>query len=134
MLSYNEARQTLIAELTRDAEAHEADRYLDIGAEFERVDAELPRGQGSEFDKFFIAFHFWDGWIDARNHNWQYYEGIEERDWPRLARTIVEALESDQEITDPLVLKHFDFRNRKQSGGVIRRLWDRIYKLVRIDM
>lgn len=124
MLTYDEAGQTLIAELNRDAEAHEAGRNQDIGAAFERVDGELPRGQGPEFDKLFIAFNFWEGWIDARNHNWQYYEGIKERDWPRLARTIINSLKADEEITDPLVLKHFDFR--KQPGGVIQRLLDRI--------
>jgi hypothetical protein len=121
-----EARQIFIHELTRDAEAHEARRYQDIGAGFDQVDAELPRDEGPEFDKLFIALDFWDGWIDARNHDWQYYKGIKERDWPRLARTIIKALEADQEITDPLVLSHFDFRNPRQSRGLIRRLLDKI--------
>ena len=114
VLDYDEARKAFIAELTRDAEAHEAGRYEEIGAEFDRVDSDLPRGQGPAFDKLLIALDFWDCWIDARNHNWQYYKGINERDWPMLARTIVKALESDEDITNPLVLSHFDFRNRKK--------------------
>lgn len=128
MLNYDEARQIFIAELTRDAEAHEAGRYDEIGRAFERVDAQLPRGQGPEFDKLFISLDFWDGWIDARNHDWQYYNGISDRDWPTLARTIVKSLELHDDISDPLVLSHFDFRNRKPADGPIRRLIRRLRK------
>ena len=40
--------------------AAEAGRYQDIGAGFDQVDAELPRDEGPEFDKLFIALDFWD--------------------------------------------------------------------------
>jgi hypothetical protein len=76
------------------------------------LDGGLPRGSGAELDKLFIALSFWDGWIDARNHEWQYYPGIEESDWPKLAKEIVKALAKDQEITQPTVLAHFDLRDQ----------------------
>jgi hypothetical protein len=128
MLTYSEAKQALIKELCRDAEAHEASRHEQVGAAFDEFDYQLPRGQGPEFDKLFIALHFWDGWIDARNHNWLYYDGINESDWPVLARRIIWSLEIDEEITDPVVLDHFDFRKRDNSKGLIRRLFERWWK------
>jgi hypothetical protein len=128
MLSYSEAKQLFIDGLTSDAIAHESGRYEDVGAGFDDLDAELPRNQEAEFDKLFIALNFWDGWIDARNHDWKYYEGIGRSDWPRMARTIVANLSEDLEIRDPLVLAHFDFRQRDESKGTLARLIDRILK------
>ena len=110
MFSYVEARQFLIDGLTRDAVAHEVGRYQDIGRDFDALDYSLPRDGSPQFDKLFIALNFWEGWIDARNHDWNYYEGIKESDWPGLARQIVKALADDGEITEPAVLKHFDRR------------------------
>lgn len=124
MLSYSEAKQLFIAGLTRDAVAHEAQRFKDVGIGFDELDAGLPRGLGSEFDKLFIALNFWDGWIDARNHDWQYYKGIREADWPQLARQIVAALSEDREISESVVLAHFDLHERQPSKGVLRRLVD----------
>ena len=127
MLSYSEAKRLFIEGLTQDAIAHEGCRFQDVGIGFDDLDARLPRGHGSEFDKLFIALNFWDGWIDARNHDWQYYKGIQEGDWPRLARGIVEALSADREISEPIVLAHFDLRQHQPSKGVFRRLFNRIW-------
>jgi hypothetical protein len=74
MLKYPEARRAFIRELGRDIQAHEVGRYHDVGAGFDDLDAELPRDQGPEFEKLFIALNLWDGWIDSRNHDWLYYE------------------------------------------------------------
>jgi hypothetical protein len=125
-LKYLEAKQAFIDGLSRDVDAHEAGRYEEVGAGFDDLEAALPRGHGPEFDKLFIALNFWDGWIDSRNHNWLYYKGIEQSDWPVLARSIVKSLEADQEISGPMVLRHFDLRAREYSKGSIRRLLERL--------
>ncbi len=117
MFSYTEAKQFLVESLTRDAIAHESGRYQDVGHNFDEFDASLPRGSGPDFNKLLLALNFWDGWIDARNHNWQYYEGINESDWPLLASRVIESLAKDQEISEPVVLKHFDFRARQTGEG-----------------
>jgi hypothetical protein len=128
MLDYVEAKQLFVDCLTRDATAHETGRFADVGDGFDNLDGQLPRNHNAEFDKLFIALNFWDGWIDARNHDWRYYKGIGQADWPRLARSIASNLSQDREITDPLVLAHFDFRNRVESKGPIARLLDRILR------
>jgi hypothetical protein len=110
MFSYTEAKQFLIDSLTQDAIAHDAGRYRDVGQSLDEFDANLPRDERPEFNKLFVALNFWDGWIDARNHDWQYYSGISQPDWPVLARHIVQAMVDDREITEPLVLQHFNLR------------------------
>lgn len=125
MYSYSEARQLLINNLTHDATAHEAGRFQDIGLDFDELDYNLPRDGGPEFDKLLLALTFWDGWIDARNHEWQYYEGIEEGDWPVLARRIAQALEMGDEITEPKVLARFRPPARQPVKERIKWLLDR---------
>ena len=56
--SYTEAKHFLVENLTRDAVSHEAGRYEDIGKYYDEFDGNLPRGQGREFDEFFIALNF----------------------------------------------------------------------------
>src|SRR5713226_7708557 len=121
MLSYWEVKQLFIDGLNCDATAYEAGRFKDIGTSFDEADGLLPRNQGAEFDKLFIALNFWDGWIDARNHDWRYYKGIEKSDWPTLAKGIVAALSEDQEISKSIVLEHFDLQHRQPSKGPLRR-------------
>jgi len=77
---------------------------------FDQFDTNLPRNKEPRFDKLYIALNFWDGWIDSRNHSWQYYEPLLEEDWPRLARSIVLSLETDDDVKDPLVLEKFDLK------------------------
>ncbi|HXV97351.1 MAG TPA: hypothetical protein VEC93_02940 [Anaerolineae bacterium] len=119
-LSYTEAKQIMIDALLRSASKHEAGLFVEIDYSYDTLDSELPRNDKPEFDKLFIALNFWDGWIDARNHDWKYYEGIRAEDWPRLARNIVADLDADQEITDELIRSHFDFRSRIKHPGILK--------------
>jgi len=106
-LSYPEAKALLVDRLVRDAWAHENDEYTLIGHGYDDIDVGLPRNAGPEFRKLFIALSFWDGWIDARNHEWQYYKPIEKDDWPRLARQIAGHLKNEQEIDEPTIVARF---------------------------
>lgn len=117
MFNYAEAKQTAVDGLTRAAAAHEAGRYNDIGLGFDAFDSGLPRDGGAEFKRLLIAVTFWDGWVDARNHGWLHYEGINEPDWPVLARSIAASLVDDQEITEPLLLRYFDFEEAQPRQG-----------------
>ena len=126
MFSYAEAKQRVIDGLTHDADAHESGRYGDIGIGFDEFDAGLPRDDDTKLHKLFIALAFWDGWIDARNHDWQYYEGINEADWPVLAKRIVASLAEDQEITEPVVLRRFDLQESQPRKKFVNSLLGRL--------
>ena len=114
MMNYPDARTEFISALTAAANAHDSNEFANIDVGYEKLDGELPRDSGTEFDKLFVALSFWDGWIDARNHNWQYYDPIRKEDWPELARKIVRDLEADQEIHDRTVLKRFGPQEKPQ--------------------
>ena len=68
---------------------------MSIGEGYEEYDSNLPRDGRPEFKKLFIALNFWDSWQDARNHEWRYYEGISESDWPRLAKILIDDIKED---------------------------------------
>ena len=104
---YEVSRDALVAELRRDAQAHEAGSYDEIGRRFDAVERHFPHGTAPELGRLHIALTFWDGWVDARNHGWP-RGPIAESDWPALARRIATDLAADREISDPTVLARFD--------------------------
>jgi hypothetical protein len=53
------------------------------------------------------AFEFWAGWIDARNHDWHYYEPIGKDDWPSLARRLAPYLQRGEPIPRDRFLDQF---------------------------
>ncbi len=75
---------------------------------YDEMDEALPRDSDDpRCSKLFVALSFWDGWIDASNHAWQYYQPICESDWPVLARELASTLRADHDVSNPVVLKRF---------------------------
>ncbi len=107
MLSYGTARNSLVGGLLRDAAAHEAGHYDEIGRRFDGIERELPRG-AAPLTKLRVALTFWDGWIDARDRGWQAGGNIDKGEWPMLARRIASDLAQDREISDARVGARFD--------------------------
>ena len=60
------------------------------------------------YSKLHVAVRFWDAWITARDAGWREIEGIAIAAWPTLAKTILNDLEHDREISDSYVRTHFD--------------------------
>jgi hypothetical protein len=118
MYTYEEAQANLICYLSQAADSHCSGKFSVIGEAFDKFDQRLPRTHDPRFKKLLIALNFWDGWCDARNHEWQYYSGIQKDDWPQLARLVVADLESDREITNEVLLHHFGIQPKQ---GVFRR-------------
>jgi hypothetical protein len=116
MLSYGTARNSLVGELLKDAAAHEAGHYDEIGRRFDGIERELPRGAAPPLTKLRVALSFWDGWIDARDRRWQAGGNIDKGEWPMLARRIASELAQDREISDARVGARFD----AASGAAFR--------------
>ena len=106
-MTYDEARIKLADRLE---ECAKNPCHLEPG--YDEIDVSLPRGGGPEWGKLFVALSFWDGWIDASNHEWMYYSPIAESDWPTLAQEIAAALRLNREIENPVIVEKFDFRPR----------------------
>jgi hypothetical protein len=103
--SYATARTALVAELLKDAAAHDAGRFDDIGRLSDRMD--LPRVGPPELTKLRVALSFWDGWTDARNRGWPPAGDIAKREWPLLARRIAADLAENREISDARISATF---------------------------
>jgi uncharacterized membrane protein YeaQ/YmgE (transglycosylase-associated protein family) len=108
MSTYTAARNALVDQLLRDAMAHDAERYDEVGRRFATVERELPRGIAPELSRLRVALTFWDAWIDARNRDWQPDGGIAKADWPLLARGVAADLEGDRDVTNARVVTRFD--------------------------
>jgi CheY-like chemotaxis protein len=108
MLSYGNARNSLVGELLKDAMAHEAGHYDEIGRRFDGIEREFPRGAAPQLTRLRVALAFWDGWIDARNREWPTGGNIDKGEWPMLARRIASDLAHDYDIADARVGARFD--------------------------
>jgi uncharacterized membrane protein YeaQ/YmgE (transglycosylase-associated protein family) len=108
MSTYAAARDTLVDQLLRDAMAHDAERYDEVGRRFDTVERGLPRGAAPELARLRVALTFWDAWIDARNRDWQLDGGIAKAEWPFLARSVAADLEGDRDVTNARVVTRFD--------------------------
>jgi hypothetical protein len=111
-MNYGTARNCLMAELHKDAAAHERGRYDEIGRRFDAVEREMPRGAAAQLGRLRVALAFWDGWIDARDRDWRPGGNIAKAEWPMLARRIASDLSEDHDISEPRVGARFD-----ASGG-----------------
>lgn len=107
MMTYAEARDSLVSNLRLDADAHEAGKFDAIGRRFDWLEHRFPRGIAPELGRLHIALTFWDGWVHARNHGWP-PGPIPVDEWPRLARAVADDLAADHEITSEVVLGNFD--------------------------
>lgn len=95
-------RELVIAEALRcDAEAHFAGRFDEIGLRCDEVEAATVSASQPATSEVALAFEFWNGWIDSRNHDWRFYARIAREDRPVLANEIAAALTSGDEISNP---------------------------------
>ncbi len=111
MLTSEAARQALAVYLVTDAAAHEAERFDAIGRRFDGFEHAFPEGDDATLIDVRMAMTFWDAWIDARNHGWQPTAGIQQGEWPALARGIAADLTGHRDIGDARVRELFDVRN-----------------------
>ena len=126
MMSYERARDTLIAQLRNDATMHEAERYDEIGRRFDRIEHDFPHGAEPELDRLRVAMAFWDGWIHARNHGWHVGGTIARGEWPSLARGVASELEEERDITEPRVRARFDVGGEHGIGERAQMLSTRL--------
>lgn len=105
----------LASALELDADAHDAEQYDAIGERFDDVLNEVIPFWDDYERALSAGFYFWDCWVDARNHDWQYYPGTARGDWPRYARAVAAALrrgEVPESVPDMLLTRGPTWRQR----------------------
>ena len=116
-------KHLLIEILLRDADLHEAGDVASVGDNSDELDS-IFYFAARDSRQIEIARTFYHGWQDERNHGFVgYYEGIARGGWPRLARYIADRLGADVEITDPVILRNFDYRPGPSLVARIRHMF-----------
>jgi hypothetical protein len=129
--------EIVAAALLRDAEAHEAGRFEEIGECWDEeyvagqlrrvVDGQMLPEREDPSPTLDLAFEFWNCWEDDRNHDWLVYsDSIALQDWPQMAREIAAALRSDVAVTNPVLVRLCAPRPprrtlRQRLGDLVRR-------------
>lgn len=126
MSTYLVARNALVDQLLRDAMAHDAERYDEVGRRFESVEHELPRGVAPELARLRVALTFWDAWINARDQGWRPDAGIAKVEWPLLARSVAADLQGDRDVTNARVVTRFDAAASPPPGNRVQALAARL--------
>ncbi len=97
MSFYDYARDWFIEHLERDIAAHETGRYDEIGVSEEGSPEWNLIEDETQSHRLGLAANFWNMWMDSRNHGWWHYPGMNEGDWPVVARQIVCGLRENWE-------------------------------------
>lgn len=95
MSACDELRAFILKHLMQDIELHEKGSYSEIGRWHDNMPPifdECAIEDELEAERLLIAENFCDRWSDARNHEWGYYRGVEEKDWPVIARQIYQGI------------------------------------------
>lgn len=74
--------EVLASALEADADAHEAGRLDAVGERYDNIRAKVSPFWDSHARLLSMGFHFWDCWVDARNHDWNYYPDAQETTGP----------------------------------------------------
>jgi hypothetical protein len=125
-LSYDAARIALSDALLRDADAHDQERFDEIGRRFDALERVFPRESGPEITKLHVALTFWDAWIEARNLGWQMTARIRQHEWPALAREIASDLAAGRDITSARVRERFDAAAHGGLGDRVQAISERL--------
>lgn len=107
--------EVLASALEADADSHDAGRHDCVGERYDDVLGEVLPFWSSHAGALSMGFHFWDCWVDARNHDWNYYPDAREGDWPRLGRAVAAALRSGEDpdgVPDALLVPGPTLRQR----------------------
>ncbi len=107
--------------ILRDIEAHESGRFHEIGTWQKTLPAWEKCDDIEEETRHLIACDFCDCWMDAANHQWRYHDGVEEKDWPIIARQIYRGL--DEGWAPDAMRDNFVFNSPPEPPKV--SLWQR---------
>jgi hypothetical protein len=95
----------------------------EIGENYDPTYARILKINADYDESVGFAFTFWDNWVDASNHEWQYHEPIREHDWPRFAREIAQAVRRGEFPPDEFLLGQIRRKPRRSLGQWLKSLF-----------
>ena len=117
-----EAHETMAAALEAAAILQEQG----LGSRIESYDTvygRLLEASSSLDEPLVFALTFWDDWMDAANHDWQYHAPFVKDDWPRFAREIAVALLRGELPGNEVLVAHIRPKPRRSFRQWLRSLF-----------
>ncbi len=124
MSKYDEAKTIAMSGLRDAMLAHENGKWLDVEGYLDKYEAAIPRNEIASNSLLYLTLEFWSAWADSANHDrWDFYPPIGKNDYPRLARVIVNNLQSNAEITDKEIIKNFSMYPTKSIFSKLKGIF-----------
>ena len=127
LLDCAQRKRFFLENILRDIEAHESGRFDEIDAWKKTMPLWEKYADAEEEARLSIAYNFCDSWRDARNHAWNYYPDIAEKDWPIIVRQIYHGL--DESWAPDAMRDNFVFNSPPEPPQ--GPLWQRLKNLFR---
>ena len=99
--------------LEAEAALQERGAIREIGENYDPTYGRILEVNADYDEAVAFAFTFWDNWVDASNHDWQYHEPINERDWPLFAREIAHAVRHGQLPDNDFLVEQIRLKPRR---------------------
>jgi hypothetical protein len=119
-----EEHEIMASALEADAGLQEQGSIREIGENYDPTYGRILEINDDYDESVAFAFTFWDNWVDASNHEWKYHEPITERDWPRFAREVAQAVRRGELPRNEFLIEQIRLKRR-------RSLWQWLKSLVR---
>jgi hypothetical protein len=118
-----EEHEIMAAALEAEAALQEQGSIREIGENYDRTYGRILEINADYDESIGFAFTFWDNWVDASNHEWQYHEPIREPDWPRFAREIARAVRRGELPRNEFLLDQVRLKPRRSFADWLKSLF-----------
>jgi hypothetical protein len=108
MSKYEEAKSIAIKGLEKALISHENANWLELENNLDLYENAIPREEVSPNSLLYLTLEFWSAWADSANHDhWDFYPPMGKNDYPRLAKILLNNLQSNAEVTNEEIVKNF---------------------------
>jgi len=113
----------MAAALEAEAALHEQGSVREIGENYDPTYGRVLEINADYDESVGFAFTFWDNWVDASNHEWQYHDPIREHDWPRFAREIAQAVRRGELSRNEFLIDQIRLKPRRSVAEWLKSLF-----------
>jgi hypothetical protein len=108
MSKYEETKSIAIKGLEKALISHENANWLELENNLDVYENAMPREEVSPNSLLYLTLEFWSAWADSANHDhWDFYPPMGKNDYPRLAKILLNNLQSNAEVTNEEIVKNF---------------------------
>lgn len=120
-----EEHEIMAAALEAEAALQERGLLREIGENYDPTYGRILEVNADYDESVGFAFTFWDNWVDAYNHDWQYHDPFTEHDWPRFAREIAHAVRLGELPYNEFLIEHIRLKPRRSFWQWLKSLFGR---------